>query len=176
MGLGTRLQARYLACSSQQGTPFPTITVEIISSLCVIIAINGTREAQLPQLSLAIWTSAPKMSTEKVIVMILHVVLNRIHVSVTVHFERACSWIVPMAAGLYTRLSASRHVAFHHRCIQSNVVMPRSGPGLYTCRFIPYREARLVAPFQRWRLSIWKPLISVATLKRSFLSCCVHHQ
>ena len=84
---------------------------------------------------LAIRTSAPKMSTKKVIVMILHAVQNRIHVSVpvAVHVERAmlriyvCSWIVPMAAGLYTRLSASRHVTFHNRCNQSNDVKPRSG-------------------------------------------------
>ena len=43
--------------------------------------------------SLAIRTSAPKMSTKKVIVMILHAVQNRIHVSVpvAVHVERACS-------------------------------------------------------------------------------------
>ena len=78
-----------------------------------------------------------KMSTEKVIVMILHAVQNRIHVSVpvAVHVERTCSEYMymcarglypglPMEAGLSTRLSVSRHVTFHHRCIQSNVVMP----------------------------------------------------
>ena len=54
------------------------------------------------QLSLAIRTSAPKMSTEKVIVMILHAVQNRIHVSVpvAVHVERACSEYM-CARGLY---------------------------------------------------------------------------
>ena len=70
------------------------------SSLCVLIAINGTWEAKQPQLSLAIRTSAPKMSTKKVIVMMLHAVLNRIHVSVTVHVERACSECI-CARGLY---------------------------------------------------------------------------
>ena len=63
-----------------------------------------------------------KMSAKKVIVMILHVVLNHI---LTVHVERACFEYM-CARGLYTRLSASRHVTFHHRCVQSNVVMPRS--------------------------------------------------
>ena len=75
--------------------------------------------------ALGIWTSVAKMSAKKVFVMILHVVLNHTHVPVTVHVERACFEYM-CARGLYTRLSASRHVTFHHRCIQSNVVMPRS--------------------------------------------------
>ena len=39
------------------------------------------------------WKSVATMSTKKVIVMILHAVQNRIHVSVpvAVHVERACS-------------------------------------------------------------------------------------
>ena len=51
---------------------------------------------------LAIWTSAPKMSDQEVIVMILHAVQNRMHVSVpvAVHVERACSEYM-CARGLY---------------------------------------------------------------------------
>ena len=51
---------------------------------------------------LAIRTSVAKMSDPEVIVMILHAVQNRIHVSVpvAVHVERACSEYM-CARGLY---------------------------------------------------------------------------
>ena len=88
-------QARYVGCARSLKTSIPSGNN---SSLCVLIAINGTWD----QLSLAIRTSAPKMSTKKVIVMILHAVQNRIHVSVpvAVHVERTCSEYM-CARGLY---------------------------------------------------------------------------
>ena len=79
--------------SHEAGLPFPSRLLfhdGNNSSLYVLIAINGTWEAHV---GATIRMSVATMSTKQVIVMILHAVLNRIHVSVpvTVHVERACS-------------------------------------------------------------------------------------